>query len=160
MAFTPTFRPDPKPEPRAKRPRIPMKKVKLVAMLTPHQYLEKTADNLFSIYIRRRFANEYGMVNCFTCDAYNHWKHIDCGHFAPRGNHSTRWHLKNSHGQCKTCNGELRGNPKVYATNLDGKYGMGTADELGALSRLAQPWSENELRDLVQLLKLKIKQLG
>jgi|GEM_PF-3359717 hypothetical protein len=159
MTFTPNFRPDPKPEPREKRKRIPLKRVPINKTRTARQWLEKCADDLFSVLIRRRNANEWGMVHCFTCENYQAWKNMDCGHFASRSHHSTRWHENNCQAQCKTCNGEMAGNLNVFAKNLDGKYGVGTADELGALSRLIQPWSNDQLRELIESLKLKIKQL-
>ena len=48
--------------------------------------LKKELDKWFSLYIRLRDANEYGMVQCFTCGKVGHYKTggMQNGHFQSR----------------------------------------------------------------------------
>tara|TARA_B100000768_G_C10932136_1_gene230064 strand:+ start:77 stop:529 length:453 start_codon:yes stop_codon:yes gene_type:complete len=50
-------------------------------------------------------ADEYGMVNCVSCDKRMHWKDCDGGHYIGKGN-SSYWALEicNVWPQCKGCN--------------------------------------------------------
>ena len=41
----------------------------------------KKLDKVFSEYIRQKYADSFGMVSCFTCDARKHWKDMQNGHF-------------------------------------------------------------------------------
>jgi hypothetical protein len=152
MSFTPGFHPDPKKESlKPKRPRV-----KIGSIQKETSRLIQEADRLFSIYIRSREADQYGMVRCFTCGTRATWKVMQCGHFVGRANFSTRWHDENCQIQCQTCNVIKHGNLAEYAKNLDLKYGEGTADELRALSRLIQRMNENDLRKLIVSIKSKI----
>ena len=50
-------------------------------------------------------ADEYGMVQCVSCDKRMHWKECDGGHYIAKGN-SSYWALEveNVHPQCRGCN--------------------------------------------------------
>ena len=50
-------------------------------------------------------ADEYGLVNCVSCNRRLHWKDADGGHYIAKGN-SSYWSLviENVHPQCKGCN--------------------------------------------------------
>ena len=50
-------------------------------------------------------ADEYGMVQCVSCDKRMHWKECDGGHYIAKGS-SSYWALEveNVHPQCKGCN--------------------------------------------------------
>ena len=50
-------------------------------------------------------ADEWGMVQCVSCDKRMHWKECDGGHYIAKGN-SSYWSLEmeNIHPQCKGCN--------------------------------------------------------
>ena len=51
-------------------------------------------------------ADEYGMVECVSCDKRMHWKECDGGHYIAKGS-SSYWALEMEcvHPQCKGCNG-------------------------------------------------------
>ena len=92
---------------------------------------------VFSIFIRRRDANEEGYVKCFTCSLMKHWKEMDCGHGIPRQHWGTRYNEKNNHAQCKRCNGFEGGRMDVYKMEVDKRYGSGTWDMLEVFSRIS-----------------------
>lgn len=80
--------------------------------------LKKDFDALFSQYIRRKYANEEGMVKCYTCSTIKHWKEIQNGHWIPRNNLATRFSEDNCRPQCVACNMFQHGMPDVFAVNL------------------------------------------
>lgn len=80
--------------------------------------LKKQLDTIFSQYIRRKYANEEGMVKCYTCTTVKHWKEIQNGHWIPRHNLATRFSEDNCRPQCVACNMFQKGMPDVFAVNL------------------------------------------
>ena len=69
----------------------------------PTNNLIKKLDKIFSVYIRVSSSVD-GFVKCCTCGKPGHWKTMDCGHFIPRKNISTRYLEQNCAPQCKDCN--------------------------------------------------------
>lgn len=112
--------------------------------------LIKRLDDVFSVFIRKRSADEFGFVRCFTCQAMEHWKHMQCGHFVVRGNMSTRYDEVNCQPQCNECNQHKGGNEKVFEVNLDRKYGEGTADKLRLLGKKTCKIADFELELLIK----------
>ena len=97
--------------------------------------LKKELDKWFSLYIRLRDANEYGMVQCFTSGRVYHYKNIHAGHFMSRKHLSTRWCDTNVQPQSAADNLFGQGEQYKFAINLEAKYGEGTAEELEGLAR-------------------------
>ncbi len=80
--------------------------------------LKKKFDAIFSQFIRRKYADENGMVKCYTCTTIKHWKEIQNGHWIPRNNLATRFSEDNCRPQCVGCNMFQKGMPDVFAVNL------------------------------------------
>jgi len=98
--------------------------------------LKKELDKWFSLYIRLREANEYGMVQCFTCGIVRGYKDgMQNGHFQSRKHLSTRFDEENCQVQCIKCNMYSQGEQFKFGLALDNKYGEGTAKELEHLSK-------------------------
>ena len=123
--------------------------------------LKKELDKWFSLYIRLRDANEYGMVQCFTCGVVRGYKDgMQNGHFQSRKHLSTRFDEENCQVQCIKCNMFSQGEQFKFGLNLDAKYGEGTAEELEFLARTTFKISRAEYeyqisyyKDLVENLK-------
>lgn len=62
------------------------------------------ADTLFSIYIRRKYADWKGYVACYTCGKVAMWEKdgMQCGHFVSRDKKNTRYDEANARVQCLT----------------------------------------------------------
>jgi hypothetical protein len=84
----------------------------------------------FSEYIRRRNADENGIVECFTCHSRKHWKEMQAGHGIPRQHWGTRYDEINVQSQCKKCNCFEQGEQAEFARQVDLKYGEGTWGKL------------------------------
>lgn len=63
-------------------------------------------DRVFSIFIRKRDADDDGVVRCVTCNFVAHWSRLTCGHFRKRRHMATRWNEHNALPQCSECNGK------------------------------------------------------
>lgn len=87
----------------------------------------KKADIPFSIWIRRRDADEYGIVDCPLCEHQYHWKHMVNAHFIRRAILVTRWNLDNCHATCSTCNTLMESDPDLAA-----RYGLWVIEKIGA----------------------------
>ena len=92
--------------------------------------LKKELDKWFSLYIRLRDANEFGMVQCFTSNRVYHYKSMHAGHFMSRKRLSTRWCEWNVQPQSPADNLFNQGEQYKFGLNLDAKYGDGAAEEL------------------------------
>ena len=123
--------------------------------------LKKELDKWFSLYIRLREANEYGMVQCFTCGVVRGYKDgMQNGHFQSRRHHSTRWNeQKLSSTMCLRviCFGQ--GEQHKFAKNLNTKYGSGTADKLEALAMVTMKITRFDYEENIRYYKEKVNNL-
>lgn len=125
--------------------------------MTERQRLKKKLDTVFSIWIRRRFADDAGFTSCYTCGVVKSWREVDAGHFQSRGKMSTRWHELNVFQQCKKCNGFKNGEQFKFARQLDADYGEGTAEAIERLSNECKRWTVPELREMCKDYAVRIK---
>ena len=121
--------------------------------------LKKELDKWFSLYIRLREANEYGMVQCFTSGRVYHYKKIHAGHFMSRRHLSTRWCETNVQPQSAADNLFGQGEQFKFGLNLDGKYGEGTAEELQYLARTTLKISRIEYEEKISYYKSLVEKL-
>ena len=117
------------------------------------------ADKVFSEYIRRRYTNDNGLTECYTCGKKEHWKELQCGHFMSRKHYSTRWSETNCQVQCAGCNVFRYGEQYKFGRNLDIEFGNGTADELHQLSRQIVKYDNQDLMEMIKHYEKKIAQL-
>lgn len=92
--------------------------------------LKKFLDDVFSLYIRLRDTDIDGYGMCITCYKINHFKKMDCGHYVKRQYSATRYEEMNCALQCKRCNAFEQGMDRVFAKNIDKRYGKYSADGL------------------------------
>ena len=117
--------------------------------------LKKELDKWFSLYIRLREANEYGMCQCITCGKVGHYKKdgMQNGHFQSRKHLSTRFDEENCQVQCVKCNVYAWGEQYKFSLALDGKYGEGKAEELQYLARTTLKISRVEYEEKISYYK-------
>ena len=121
--------------------------------------LKKELDKWFSLYIRLRDANEFGMVQCFTSGRVYHYKKIHAGHFMSRKHLATRWCETNVQPQSAADNLFGQGEQFKFGINLDGKYGEGTAEELQYKSRTTLKISRVEYEEKISYYKSLVDKL-
>ena len=113
-------------------------------------FLTSKLDKIFSIYVRLKYADNNGNVQCFTCDNTHHYKSIQNGHFQSRRYMSTRFHVNNCRPQCYACNVGLHGQQYVFGANLDKEQGSGTAETMVLLSKQQKKFSVQEFQELIK----------
>ena|SRR3990167_10524177 len=86
-------------------------------MKSKQQLLKGKLDNVFSKYIRLKYAKN-GQVACYTCSVIKPVAEMQCGHWIPRNNLSTRFSEENCRPQCVGCNMFNKGRPDVFSVNL------------------------------------------
>ena len=123
--------------------------------------LKKELDKIFSVYIRLREANEYGMCQCITCGKVGHYKKdgMQNGHFQSRKHLSTRFDEENCQVQCVKCNVYAWGEQYKFSLALDGKYGEGKAEELQYLARTTLKISRVEYEEKISYYKSLVDKL-
>lgn len=121
--------------------------------------LKKKLDTLFSIYIRRKDADDNGMTRCYTCGVTKHYKEMHAGHFQSRKHICTRWHTKNVKVQCPKCNIFNQGEQYKFAIYLDEREGEGTAEEMRFLANGVCKMTKQDYLDEIEKTKRLIEEL-
>jgi len=122
--------------------------------------LRDDLDAVFSRYIRTKYANEEGMVQCYTSGKWITIGEAQCGHFISRSHLSTRWYEPNCRPQSQHDNEYLQGNLEVFRKKLE-EVEEGLPDALLELSRQVFKPTISELKELLIIYrnKLRIAQL-
>ena len=115
----------------------------------------KKLDRLFSLYIRKKYADEWGMSSCFTCQKQFHYKDLQNGHYISRQYMAGRWEESNCRPQCVVCNVFKKGNYTEYAARLVRDRGAKELERLNKLKRTIKQWSIGELKSLIELYEEK-----
>lgn len=84
----------------------------------------------FSMFIRLRDSDEFGIATCCTCGARKRWRLMDAGHYITTVKEATKFDENNVHAQCKGCNKWQGGRPAEYIPFIERKYGEGTAAKI------------------------------
>jgi hypothetical protein len=122
--------------------------------------LKKELDKWFSLFIRLRDCDELGLVECFTCNRFKHYKSgMQNGHFQSRSFLATRFDEENCQPQCVGCNMFKQGEQYKFALNLDAKYGEGTAEELQFLSRQTVKFTRVDYEEKISYYKETVNKL-
>jgi len=122
---------------------------------------KNACDKAFSRFVRLSCADEYGMINCITCDKRKMWNEVDCGHFQTRAKLSVRWlyepPLINASAQCKGCNMSNGGHSYQFGKKIDALYGSGSADTVVFMSNQIRKYTVQELRDMASSFEARAK---
>ena len=133
----------------------PQPKVKVESI----SFLKKKAWKLFSEYIRRRWADPEGMVDCVTCHLTYHWKKLHAGHFIPGRHNLILFDERGCHPQCYICNIHLKGNPRAYDAYMRTIYGTKVIKDLERRDKESKQFTRPELEELIKIYKQKVEEL-
>ena len=109
--------------------------------------LRAKLDQVFSLYIRKRDADENGMGRCISCFQ---WRPLQCGHFQKRQHLALRWHPLAAAGQCVRCNHFLGGNEGAFALALVKKYGEDVVQELMRIKHTTVKFTRDDLSAMIE----------
>ena len=120
-----------------------MKKKKLPSLSS----LKRKLDKQFSMFIRRRDADDNGMGICVTCGEV---RSLQSGHWIPRQHLAVRWDERNCHGQCAACNCWGHGKLIDYTIFMQSNYGQDVVDELMRLKRTTVKMTRSDYETLIE----------
>lgn len=119
--------------------------------------LQESAKRYCHKYIKLR-DKDLGCISCgtFTANTYH------AGHYLESGNNSfLRYHEDNIHKQCGyNCNIMRSGNTSLYRINLIKKIGVEKVEWLESNAKKVKKWTEEELKNIIDYYKQKIKELN
>ena len=114
----------------------------------------KETQTIFNKYVRLR---DMGLV-CISCQQSP--KKKNCGHYFSQGGHSNvRFDEDNCHLQCEHCNTYLSGNLLNYQIGIQKRIGAQKLLELQERAHVTKKWTINELKEIIETYKSKIKEL-
>ena len=114
-------------------------------------------DTIFSQYIRRKDAID-DIATCVTCGKKDHWKKLQCGHFASRKHYSTRWDELNVGVQCYGCNVMQQGQQFLFSKYLT-KIDNNLPDNLMIKSKQIVKFADIDLIELIDHYTEKVTAL-
>jgi len=118
--------------------------------------LKKELDTVFSLYIRNKYADDMGNVECYTCNKMFTVKTIQNGHFVTRQYLATRWHENNCRPQCFGCNGFGGGKPLDFEERLKKELGNDYVEEMKASRHQSLKLDRNWYTEQIALYKEKL----
>lgn len=114
----------------------------------------KETQTIFNKYVRLRDQN----LNCISCNKPPLKK--NCGHYFSSGGHSNvRFDEDNCHLQCEHCNTYLSGNLLNYQIGIQKRIGAQKLLELQERAHVTKKWTINELKEIIETYKSKIKEI-
>ncbi len=121
--------------------------------------LIEDADRIISQYVRLKYADASGLVDCFTCGQKKHWTLQQAGHYIKRSNLYLRWDEgRNLRVQCVDCNEKKHGNMIEYSKRLEAQC-KGVTDLLRDEARLVHKPTRDEIRAIISEYTPKVKEL-
>lgn len=122
--------------------------------------LKKELDKIFSIYIRMKYSNKDGSVNCYTCPKrFDSYKEVQNGHFVPRQHLATRWSEDNCRPQCVGCNIWGKGKMLDFEEHLKQDLGEKKVEELKQSRHKIVKLYPVDLEKMIEDYKNKVKEL-
>ena len=116
----------------------------------------KQLDEVFSKYIRVKYADKFGNVECYTCGKVLRWDEMQNGHFITRGCYSQRWSELNCRPQCVGCNVFLNGNYIEYTRRMIDELGRDTVDRLVAQKQVVQKIDTTKIQEFTEYYNDKL----
>ena len=107
--------------------------------------LHTKAWKLFSEYVRRKNANEFGMVQCFTCPTILHWKEAQASHYF---HGKLDFDDRNVRAACPQCNLYKSGNLAYYGVKLAIIIGVEGMEKLELDSNILK-YSLDDLEEII-----------
>jgi hypothetical protein len=129
------------------------KKKEMKDKLQTVQDLHKLAQIYFNSFIRNRDRNK----GCISCGSPLGQK-FDAGHYYSMGAHkAVTYDESNVHGQCVYCNQYLHGNLLNYQIGIQKRIGAEKLIELQSKAHKEKKYSRQELKEIIEMYKKKIK---
>lgn len=113
-------------------------------------------DAIFSRFIRLKYADEKGFVECYCCGKKRLIGEMHNGHFIHRTDMATRFLEANCRPQCPLCNSKHNDDPSIFANRLEAEEKGITAWLLAQSREIVKP-TRDELKQLIINYRFKVK---
>lgn len=120
--------------------------------------LKKELDKIFSVYIRQKYMDHRGYVQCVCCGVKKQWKDMQNGHYVSRANYFLRYDERNCYPCCVSCNVFKHGNYPAFTAFLVKKFGPKWLLNLVKEGNLIKKWTMKEIEELIKFYKSKVKE--
>ena len=126
-------------------------------LMTLSDYLKLT-QQVFNKYIRLRDKNQL----CISCQKKLKEGNVDAGHMWSAGGHSNlRFNEFNVNAQCsRPCNKDKAGDINNYRLGFVERYGIEKLNEIDALAKVERKFTKDELKEIINIYKKKIKDIS
>ena len=122
--------------------------------------VKKKAWEVFSKYIRLKYADDNGNCTCVTCGTVKPWTEMQAGHSIGGRMNSILFHEEIVHPQCVSCNIFQNGNYTQYTLYMIDRYGRDRFEELIKLKFIHVKFSIAALNTLIDTYNHKISELS
>lgn len=121
------------------------------------KYWIKKAKEACHAYIRLRDKDK----GCISCGKPLVNGNTDAGHlWSSHSSSYIRYHEFNINGQCsRPCNKDLSGDPNNYRINFVKRYSKELLEELDSIAHLEKRYTIEDLKEITEIYKAKIKNL-
>lgn len=124
--------------------------------------LKRKCWDLFSVYIRRRHADEGGTVECYTCGKLLHWKYdAQAGHAIGGRGAAVLFDEEICRPQCYACNAKHIGNGRyhIFSRKLIAENGMDWWDTKLFQAGQSVKRTRDDIEQLIEHYKAKVQEL-
>lgn len=119
-------------------------------------YAKGKAWHAFSEYIRRKYADEEGYVQCYTCTTRKPWKLMQAGHGISGRNNGVLFLEQVVRPQCMACNVFARGRYQVFTFKLIKELGMEEYERLNTIARKTVQYKVYQYQDIEDEYKQRL----
>lgn len=119
--------------------------------------LKKKVWTEFSKYVRLKYADDSGMVSCYTCGTVKHWKQMQCAHLLDGRYNSILFEENCVRPGCYHCNVGLNGNKEEYIPKFIDECGEREFQRLKEQKKKVFQFKREELEEMLQYYKMRIK---
>lgn len=122
---------------------------------------KKKLDDIFSQYIRLKYAMPNGLCKCISCNTIKPWnKGIQNGHYMSRRYMPTRFDEDNCRPQCIACNIFNQGNAQMFRRGLIAQIGEQRVDLVEYRAKnTTKKYSDIELKELIKYYTALVNKL-
>ena len=122
--------------------------------------LKKKAWKILSEYVRRREADENGMVYCYTCGERFHWRDVHAGHAIPGRHNAVLLDTDIIRPQCPRDNIFMGGRYEIFAARLIRENGLEWFEQKLSGARQVVKLTRSDLEGFIESYKQKLEGLG
>ena len=122
------------------------------------QNLIQDLDVVFSQYIRYKYADKYGVVECFICEKKMPIFSAQNGHYISRSNYGLRFMSDNCRPNCPTCNAKHEEDMMPFKNKLESEK-KGITEWLEEQARQVYKPTRDELKQLLIEYRYKLNDL-